>query len=456
MATTLKRYLPLVMFFIILAGAKGANPFDWRIIINKEYLIRNLHLFNTDSAIVVSENAIEIISTKDGAILDTFPDVTKYIPMQTPASSMYGIAYSDLSKDGKLLVTASLFDDVKCIIAVWDVAKRTPIKCFETPYSIRDVKFTLDSKYLIATAYYSDESVIVWNTNDYSIERTITDPSRGIEITLSPDNKYAYIGYLLQNATNKSTPSIVRYDLNNWNPIDTFNLNDELGFRMTNYAACWNVTSPDGKYFAFTCDTTVYVYETEKLQMVNRYNFTTYPTVSHSTLGSICFSPNSDKIFMFQDIAREINPCQTAIEWDFKTNKVINKYSNPDLPLFYRNHYLNSDKILSASGNTIALFDFAKAVSGKTDLELSDKLKITYENPVSKNTELKIISKEAMDVNIDIYNESGKYVKNIYHGFLKGDEIVLPLDISELNSGLYFIKVSDGITTFDYQLIVKK
>ena len=79
-----------------------------------------------------------------------------------------------------------------------------------------------------------------------------------------------------------------------------------------------------------------------------------------------------------------------------------------------------------------------------------------YENPISKNTELRAYSKEAIEAKIDIYNESGKYIKNIYSRYIKDEEIAIPLNISDLSSGLYFIKISDGNTSYDYKIIVLK
>ncbi|MBU8893868.1 MAG: T9SS type A sorting domain-containing protein, partial [Bacteroidales bacterium] len=69
---------------------------------------------------------------------------------------------------------------------------------------------------------------------------------------------------------------------------------------------------------------------------------------------------------------------------------------------------------------------------------------VFYPNPAGNNIHLKLNVKERCDVEIRIYNESGQLVKVSDKGKLTEGQHNIDLDMSRLNNGLYFAKVSIG------------
>ena len=89
-------------------------------------------------------------------------------------------------------------------------------------------------------------------------------------------------------------------------------------------------------------------------------------------------------------------------------------------------------------------FDYSAIQAAKLEAENTD-LKI-YPNPVDTNEqirlELETINGELRFQVLDVY---GKVVKEVERDFLSREKAVLTLDISDIPTGIYFIKTSTGL-----------
>jgi plastocyanin len=74
-----------------------------------------------------------------------------------------------------------------------------------------------------------------------------------------------------------------------------------------------------------------------------------------------------------------------------------------------------------------------------------------YPNPAKGVFYLELENNFSNKLSISIYNTLGQEVKNLQTGF-NPDE---PINISELNSGMYFVKISEGDNSVTKRLIVK-
>lgn len=68
-------------------------------------------------------------------------------------------------------------------------------------------------------------------------------------------------------------------------------------------------------------------------------------------------------------------------------------------------------------------------------------------NPVNEVSILTCKIEKSSNVKIELINLEGKMIKNLYSGNLAQGENMVELNFSSFNSGIYFIKYSDGIRT---------
>jgi len=68
-----------------------------------------------------------------------------------------------------------------------------------------------------------------------------------------------------------------------------------------------------------------------------------------------------------------------------------------------------------------------------------------YPNPANTNITIPVVSKGDWDIELNLYDVSGKQVKSIYSGSVHGNQN-FTIDVSDLKSGMYFysIKTADG------------
>jgi thiol-disulfide isomerase/thioredoxin len=81
---------------------------------------------------------------------------------------------------------------------------------------------------------------------------------------------------------------------------------------------------------------------------------------------------------------------------------------------------------------------------------------VFYPNPAGNEVSLKLNVQEKSDVEIRIYNESGQLVKISDKGKLQEGEHNINLDMSRLNNGLYFAKVTIGNETVTKKIQIFK
>ncbi|MBN1970540.1 MAG: T9SS type A sorting domain-containing protein [Candidatus Delongbacteria bacterium] len=125
--------------------------------------------------------------------------------------------------------------------------------------------------------------------------------------------------------------------------------------------------------------------------------------------------------------------------------------------------------------NTVVLFTDSRS-SGKTDIysiyaskfhndfvsieesTITDDFSLVwaYPNPFNPETNLNFSLKNSEKISIDIYNSNGQFVKNV----LKDKQCQLSnsvrIDLSEMNSGLYFYKINSEKSSFTGKIVLMK
>lgn len=106
-------------------------------------------------------------------------------------------------------------------------------------------------------------------------------------------------------------------------------------------------------------------------------------------------------------------------------------------------------------GNNLFVDDIN--LSGASSVnELGNNLSINiYPNPAKDNTNISISLSEAQNVSIQLYNMLGEVVYTANQGQLSSGEHTVQLNVSDLNNGVYFVKVMAGSTTITKKITVQ-
>lgn len=93
--------------------------------------------------------------------------------------------------------------------------------------------------------------------------------------------------------------------------------------------------------------------------------------------------------------------------------------------------------------------------SSKAIVQMVDDILI-FPNPVDTHLNVRLLSHDDDNgiVSIDIYNVNGSIIKQFKNGFSLSK--TLQLDISDLQSGIYFVRISDATSVLKSHKIIKK
>lgn len=76
-------------------------------------------------------------------------------------------------------------------------------------------------------------------------------------------------------------------------------------------------------------------------------------------------------------------------------------------------------------------------------------------NPARTSTEISFYLSKRVPVNIDVYDQLGRRVRSIHRPHVQGTTVVRErLDVADLASGVYFVRVRAGSQTFTYKMTV--
>lgn len=99
------------------------------------------------------------------------------------------------------------------------------------------------------------------------------------------------------------------------------------------------------------------------------------------------------------------------------------------------------------------IFASVSAVQFGTD---DEKLLSIYPNPANDYLKVEFQAEKAMVPEIKIFDLTGKMIRHFDKAFILNHEVFkADLDISDLNTGIYFVKVIQGEHTWSEKLVVK-
>ena len=122
------------------------------------------------------------------------------------------------------------------------------------------------------------------------------------------------------------------------------------------------------------------------------------------------------------------------------------------------------DGIWSNDGNH-AVVDQCGVCAGNDDCNLSIELNnfptentlvSIYPNPFNPNLNIRIFNKSSDFIKIEVYNISGKKIDTIYNGFASSGYHLYTWHADRINSGVYFIVISDKTSIISEKVILLK
>lgn len=111
----------------------------------------------------------------------------------------------------------------------------------------------------------------------------------------------------------------------------------------------------------------------------------------------------------------------------------------PNHTVFY-----NVNGTVSASALQTAINNALAATTGIADLTPAIAYVNIFPNPANISSSVSYTLDVPSDVTIEIYNLVGKKVKTVFSGQQTAGEQKVALDCSELNNGMYFVKIGNG------------
>ena len=355
--------------------------------------------WNRDCSHIVSggyDDAINIRNAKTGDLLKQFC-VEKY--------NVYSVK---LSPDGTKLVTVSFGDRIK----LWDIASGSILNTFlkASAQAIVVVVFSPDGTKLASGGW--DNNVTLWDVSDGTIIKTFKGHSRAVvSIAFSPDGTK-----LISASWDKS---VILWDIATDSLIRSFTGHTDFVYSVA--------FSPDGSKIASGSGSIVKLWDVNKGSLIHDFA---------ASGSAVAFSPDGTKL-----VTGDLKT------WDVSSGSLLNNFFYGASALAY---FSDGTKLASGSSDgTIKIWRMAPTaveeenIIGRTDISLvspnpaTDFLEIQTSEVFKTSEALEILSVLGVKMTTPALRAS--------HAYQGG---VVRIDVSGLQSGMYFVKFGDRVGKF--------
>jgi hypothetical protein len=126
-------------------------------------------------------------------------------------------------------------------------------------------------------------------------------------------------------------------------------------------------------------------------------------------------------------------------------------------PYAAQNHYLITDVTIDESQYTLYRQNSAPISMGQYDFSEINTARVSqnFPNPVKGSTSVKVTLAETSNVSVEITNMLGQSVSVVNQGRLAAGTHNLKLNVTNLNSGIYFYTVTAGTQELTKKMIVE-
>ncbi|OGU56834.1 MAG: hypothetical protein A2X64_07420 [Ignavibacteria bacterium GWF2_33_9] len=142
----------------------------------------------------------------------------------------------------------------------------------------------------------------------------------------------------------------------------------------------------------------------------------------------------------------------TITIWDIEKREKVYQYSSGTSNCIALSH--DGQYIINSIGGYLAKW-YARW-GGDNVIPEPDNNKILYPNPTTGEINLSFILKDSGQIVINITDITGKMLKTVYDNFLNSGEQNIPLNVSWLTPGSYFLTIRNQSTLLTFKLIVNR
>ena len=336
-------------------------------------------------------------------------------------------------------------------------ASRTRIEIFDTKtFKVVDTlendgtvltgsyNISKDKKYFIATIPYGYR---IWNLQTKSILKTKIYPKEPNLINISTDEVFficdnnKFIGHLVKTYEDPSNPgnpnyfkifgSYIVYDFNTLDSID--NYINSRGSRISNHCKYIASATADPNYG-------VEIYDFDTKELIWKF------PINGPSLTGIEFSPDDKYLVTSNDPGGN-----SLIVWSMETGKETHRY----WPRSYDYVNISHDGKFVLSGIGRYIFLFYSRFGTSSVKENPNSQTVVYPNPTNDIVNIQFRLNKSENINIILYDITGKTINNIYNGYKEKGKQIIPYNCSQLPAGTYFIKITTPSFTKIFKFIKK-
>jgi WD40 repeat protein len=411
-------FLFVFSLFLLSAGSKVHSQTE--VLWSKYFYEANGVKFSADGNVV-------LVAARDSLLylFDTYTgEPTKYEKIAFDHDIDYAdFNFLDVSKDGKYILGSDFF---RC--KLWDYENGKLYYNYDLRRQITDIIFHPDCKHVIITySDYETKNIQLLNIKTNSFVKSADLDGKGDKIAVSEDGRF----FAVSEIVGHWSMNLTLWDLQTFTMIKRFPAS-------ALYVAINDIAfSPDGKYLAATDENGyIKVWNTETRELV--FNKKHEEKNNSRYLQTITFSKNSDYLIS---------------SGGFFGNLTTKKWSLPDFELKCTNAHpsgftvdicIYDTLLLGIKGDYVELFPLCGKILN-VNKEASDTLQ--YPNPVKDIITIELEQELRPPIKIEIFDNSGKLVKNFSLDEIMINNTSITLDMAFLSPGSYFLIINtDGFS----------
>jgi hypothetical protein len=399
--------------------------------------LQNADLFSQDSLLVWSKWLPDIYSARfspDNTKISLLKDFSDIIILKIPSGevedTLKGVGHGEYTQDGKYLVCGS--DKLR----VFNANTYEQLDYFENDNKeVSEVSIAPDNK---ICSRHGGSGFRIWDFNtgkiikrkSFGIIDSVNNISEGVtKLAYTKDGKYLIVNKAILTKDTKGNPIL----LDEYAMILDANSLDSIGVINTGKSFTGMVSSNTGRYLAYSFGERVRIYDFLTKSIVNNIVVITQ---------GMKFSPYDKYIGLTGTGINIYNLLEKQPYY-----KYISETSTTELDFSMDNKY-----IFISTGGYVYLYRTPWITSVPVTYSTINAT-IVYPNPSENNIVLSFHIEKANITEISILDLLGNEIKIVQNSFLGEGDYQIPIDLSSLPNGNYFIHIESGNYSFSQNII---
>ncbi len=359
--------------------------------------------FSSDDryAFVLGSKGIYMFETETGKFLKSFSNVKSF--------GLY-VSFDVFYDNTKIMAITD-----NGLAVIWDINTGDTVKSYKFPSWSNSITITPDNKKAFINIF--DDRITVFNLETFTIDNYFNQDVSSEGVKVSKDGKYAAV--------------ICRTNTTWW-----VSIYDAVTYKfINNYRHPNQITdlkfSNDGKYLASSGENnTIMLWDLENQKLLD-----TIKTDGYSDIWALAFSPNS-KYLVFT--IPSVIPFYTYI-YKINEKKIVYKYNTAFTRL---ESSANSNYLLGTDSRNVTLLNAHWQPNNVLSENVGIKSIIVSPNPTNGNSIISLDIPITSIYNIVINDDSGSNKFSEQNKFIEKGNYILNWDTGTIPSGVYFCRIS--------------